>query len=213
MVQQEAVVAASKQQQDETYVSFHDFLKLYEGQRAEWLMGRVEVYVTNNVKHQAVLLFLSNLLNYFVSLKNLGQVLLAGVSMYVGDDIPAREPDLIVVLNEHLERIKPTYLDGVGDVVFEVVSPESVARDYGAKFQEYEQAGVPEYWLIDPMREATYLYVLGEDKLYHLVKPNEAGELASLVMPGFTLNPQVLWQDVLPNGVQIVEMAQKMAQG
>jgi Uma2 family endonuclease len=42
-------------------------------------------------------------------------------------------------------------MDGAADIVIELVSPESVHRDYGEKLYEYEQAGVPGYWIIDPL--------------------------------------------------------------
>lgn len=35
----------------------------------------------------------------------------------------------------------------------EVVSPESIKRDYQTKLREYTQAGVPEYWIVDPLQE------------------------------------------------------------
>ena len=63
-----------------------------------------------------------------------------------------REPDLIFVRKERLPLLKPTYFDGAPDLVVEVASPESLGRDRGEKFVEYERAGVEEYWLIDPDR-------------------------------------------------------------
>lgn len=77
-----------------------------------------------------------------------------------------REPDLLFVAQEHLDRLQETYLDGPANLVVEVVSPESLARDRGAKFVEYEAGGVPEYWLLDPLRRWAEFYCLGEDGRY-----------------------------------------------
>lgn len=44
-------------------------------------------------------------------------------------------------------------MDGTPDLIVEVTSPESLARDRGEKYVEYEAAGVREYWLIDPDRQ------------------------------------------------------------
>ena len=60
-----------------------------------------------------------------------------------------RVPDLLFVTSEHVDRQQPTYLDGPRDLAVEIVSPDSVRRDQGEKFVEYEQAGIPEYWLVD----------------------------------------------------------------
>jgi len=151
-------------------ISFWDYVKAYnsvEGMRTEWAAGTVERHMTNNVKHQDILGFLFLLFRFFLDKKQLGKVVLAGVPMYVGDDKPAREPDLMIVLEAHKERLKATYLDGIADVVVEIVSPDSDERDRGKKYVEYEQIGVPEYWLIDPIRSEADVYVLGEDRHYH----------------------------------------------
>src|SRR5438046_7531113 len=118
--------------------------------------------------------------------------------MYRGDDKPGREPDCMVVLGEHRERMKATYLDCVADVVIEVVSPESDERDHGAKFVEYEAAGVPEYWLIDMLRNEATINALGDGQRYHPVPRDAAGRIRSSVLPGFALDPQILWREALP---------------
>src|SRR5215210_7827435 len=108
-------------------ISFWDYLKRYnsvEGVRTEWVAGTVETYaMTNNLSHQRLLGFLFTLFSLFLGRKQLGEVILAGFPMYVGDDKAAREPDLMIVLSAHRERIKPTYLDGIADIVVEIVSP------------------------------------------------------------------------------------------
>jgi Uma2 family endonuclease len=53
--------------------------------------------------------------------KSLGEVLLAGVPMYISDQQPAREPDLLIVLNANRQRIKANYLAGPADLVVEIV--------------------------------------------------------------------------------------------
>lgn len=195
-------------------LTFQDYLKAYdgvEGVRTEWIAGEVAVYpMSNNIRHQRLVLFLASLLDSFLRVKQAGEVLLAGIPMYLGDDKPAREPDVLVILAEHQERIKATYLDGVADVVIEVVSPESDERDHGAKFVEYEAAGVPEYWLIDMLRHEAAMYALGEDGRYHPLQRDTSGRLRSTVLSGFALDPQVLWQEALPGGTELIALLDKM---
>jgi Uma2 family endonuclease len=173
-------------------ISFEDYLKAYnsvEGMRTEWIAGEVERHGTNNLQHQRLLGFLATLLGFFLDREKLGEVIFAGFPMYIGDDKPAREPDLMVTLNAHRDRLKPTYLDGIADLVLEIVSPESDERDHGTKFVEYEAAGIPEYWLIDPIRREADVYILGQDQRYH-----RATQLALIILPGLALDPQILWQ-------------------
>lgn len=191
-------------------VSFDNFLKYFGEQHTEWLMGKVILVVTNNTKHQRILVLLTTLFNFFLTIRSLGQVLLAGVPMKVGDDRPAREPDLLIVLNEHVSRIKPTYLDGPADIAVEIVSSESVERDRGKKLLEYEAAGVREYWLLDPLRRDSAVYALAEDGHYRRVPLDAAGRLASVVLPGFALHPDLLWRDEPPNSGELAALVQQM---
>jgi len=109
-----------------------------------------------------------------------------------------REPDLIFVATANLHRLQATYLDGPADLAVEIISPESVGRDRGEKFYEYEQGGVPEYWLIDPQTQRAEFYRLVEGR-YRLAFESKEGEYRSLVLPDFWLRVEWLWQDPLPN--------------
>jgi Uma2 family endonuclease len=140
-------------------------------------------------------------------------VVIAGVPMYVSDDQPAREPDLMVLLNAHLDRLTPQYVNGAADVAIEIVSPESDERDRGKKFLEYEAAGVPEYWLIDPIRRQVTFYLRGDDGRYTSAAADAQGRYASRILPGFTLDPTWLWHELLPGGAEIYRMAVAMAGG
>src|SRR5713226_8230094 len=195
-------------------IPFETYLKRYdsvEGIRTEWIAGEVAIYkLSTNTQHQDILRFLTVLLDLYLGTRKLGRLLLAGVPMYLGDDRPAREPDLLVILNEHLERIKATFLDGIADIVVEIVSPESDERDHGAKFIEYEAAGVPEYWLIDPLRSEATIYVLGVDRRYHRFAPDEAQRFSSSILPGFSFPADVLWKQVLPSGSDLIALVQQM---
>lgn len=195
-------------------MTFEEYLKAYnsvEGVRTEWVNGKVEVYqVSNNIKHQKLIGLLYLLLYHFLSRRAIGQVLLAGVPMKIEEIQHAREPDLLVILNEHSIRIKETYLDGVADIVIEIVSPESDERDHGKKFVEYEAAGVPEYWLLDPIRSETYVYTLGADGRYRLTARDAQGRLVSAVLPGFALDPELLWRETLPSGAEVIRLVEAM---
>ena len=93
----------------------------------------------------------------------MGVVRFAPFQMKTGPNLPGREPDLLFIAQEHLDRLKGTYLEGPADLVVEIVSPDSGARDRGEKFYEYERGGVPEYWLLDYARRQAEFYQLGQD--------------------------------------------------
>lgn len=191
-------------------IRFELYLKRYDGLQTEWLMGKVIQLMSNNARHQIILLILSQVLNLFLAYRERNaQVILAGLPMYLGDDKPARQPDLMVVLDKNRDRIKDTYLDGAADIVVEIVSPESGARDRGIKFTEYESAGVGEYWLFDPQREEAAVYALDDDGSYKRL-PRDDGYITSKLLPGFRLQAALLWQEDPPNGAELVTLVQAM---
>ena len=102
-----------------------------------------------------------------------------------------------VVAHKNTGRLHNMYLEGPADVAVEIVSPESGARDRGEKFYEYEAGGVREFWLIDPIRQQTEFYLLGEDKLFHHVSPGADGIYRSTVIPGFWFKVAWLWEQPL----------------
>ena len=94
--------------------------------------------------------------------------------------------------------MRNTYLDGPADLAVEIISPESRARDQGDKFYEYEQGGVPEYWLIDPVREQAEFYQRSANGFYLPVAPDAQGRYHSAALPGLWLEVGWLWQTPLP---------------
>lgn len=177
-------------------MSYEDFLKAYDGVRAEWVNGEVVPMTPVSPRHQQVALFLSALFQHFCEQRNAGRVLSAPVQMKVGDT--AREPDVMVLTPEHADRIKPSFVEGPADLVVEIISPESRGRDRGDKYYEYEQAGVREYWLVDPARRQAEFYQLTGRGVYELVHSDERGRFESRVLPGLWIEAEWLWQEPLP---------------
>jgi Uma2 family endonuclease len=183
-------------------VTFEEFLAWAdEDTWAEWVDGEVVLLTPASTRHQIVSRFLSDLLGNFALLRGLGVVLPPPYLVKLPPPVNrGREPDLVFVAADRSDLLKPTYCDGAPNLVVEVTSPESFARDRGEKFVEYEAAGVKEYWLVDPDRRQAEFYVLGEDGRYHPV-PAQAGVYRSRVLPGLALKLEWLWQDPPPAGV------------
>jgi len=183
-------------------VTYEEFLAWAdEDTLAEWVDGEVVMYTPASKLHQDVAGFLTSVLRSLVELRHLGVVLSAPFQMKLEQ---GREPDLLFVAREHLERLKETYLEGPADLVVEIVSPESVGRDRGEKFYEYERAGIPEYWLIDPQAKRAEFYQLTAGGQYQLVLPDAEGVYRAAVLPGLWLRVAWLWQSPLPPVLDVV---------
>jgi Uma2 family endonuclease len=111
---------------------------------------------------------------------------------------------IFFVASENRGRIKTNFLDGPADLVIEVISPESLQRDRGEKFFEYEQGGVREYWLIDPLRRQADFYIRGDDELYHAGAIVD-GIYRSEVLKGLWLRVGWLWQGPLPSVLGVIK--------
>ena len=91
----------------------------------------------------------------------IGQVLVGPVDVLFaeGDYL---EPDLVVVLDRSAHLLSDRGIEGPPDLVVEVVSPATAARDRGQKLERYRTYGVPEYWVVDPDRRTMEVWRLGD---------------------------------------------------
>lgn len=182
-------------------LTYDEFLQWAdEDTLAEWVNGEVTMTSPASLQHQFLAIFLERLIGQFVESRNLGIVLVAPFQMKL--PFSGREPDLLFVASAHLDRLRPTFLDGPADLVVEIASPESIERDRGAKFTEYEASGVSEYWLLDPIREQAEFYRLNERGRYRALGPDQKGRCHARVIPGFWLQVDWLWQQPLPSPLQ-----------
>lgn len=186
-----------------SFEAFHDWLD--EDTRAEWVDGSIVMTSPARLDHQRIVAFLYDLLSAFVREQKCGEVFFSPVLMRLPTRPSGREPDLLFIATEHLDRLRATYVDGPADLVVEVVSPESDARDRGEKFVEYEAAGIPEYWLIDPLRREAHFYQRDEAGYYRRSPVDLNGVYHPAALAGFSLEPGWLWQSPLPSLVEIIQ--------
>jgi len=172
-----------------------------ESRHTEWVNGEVIISMPPKPRHQLLVKFLGTLLNLFARFFHLGTVIDAPVEMRATPDGPAREPDILFLTEEHTDRIAEDRISGPADLIVEVISDESVGRDRGDKFYEYEEAGVREYWLLDPRpkRQRADFYQLAADGHFKPIPIGAEGIYRSAVIPGFWLNVNWLWADEFPD--------------
>jgi Uma2 family endonuclease len=174
-----------------------------EETHAEWVDGELIVLAPENSRHNFALGFLLHLFEGFVVHHDLGRVLFEKVQIRLAKIRRRREPDLIFVAKSRLDIVKTNHIEGAPDLVIEVVSPDSVSRDYRDKFNDYQAAGVREYWIVDLLAERVEAYTLNRQRRFVLI-PEIKRRIKSVVLPGFYLQPARLWQDPLPNWLEIL---------
>ena len=175
-------------------MSYEEFLEDPTIEHAEWVDGEVVPMVGVTEEHDRVTTFLLRLLASWVEMRSLGRVLKEPFNVKLGGgNRPGRSPDLGFLTNASLGRLREKNVDGPVDVAVEVVSPGSRGTDRGDKYAEYEAAGVREYWLIDPARQAAEFYQLSGSGRYELM-PTPDGVFQSGVVEGFWLRVSWLWE-------------------
>ena len=76
------------------------------------------------------------------------------------------QPDISVICQ--LDRLVEKGVYGAPDFCIEIVSPSSRSRDYIKKVSKYQNAGVREYWIVDPKRETVLCYYFEGDDYPHM---------------------------------------------
>ena len=140
-----------------------DYLALETSQFVEFDQGNLEFLPMPTRAHQLIVLYLYRLLWHYVETHQLGQVLTAPmpVKLWAGK---FREPDIVFLAQTESERFNERYPQGA-DLVMEVVSGSGIdrQRDLVVKRQEYAEAGIPEYWIVDPQEAQITVCTLPED--------------------------------------------------
>ena len=74
------------------------------------------------------------------------------------------QPDISVSCDE--KKLDDRGGNGAPDLVVEILSPSTAAKDLKEKFMLYERAGVKEYWVMDPANKTLIAFILGDDGTY-----------------------------------------------
>ena len=192
-------------QEQRLHMSYEEYLAWAdEDVHAEWVNGEVIVQMPPKQPHQITVAFVLHVLRQFIELFHLGRVLPAPFEMRAVTGGPARVPDLLFVAQDHLNRLTEARLNGPADLIVEVVSDDSVARDRADKFYEYQAAGIAEYWILDsrPGRSRVDFYVLDKQGRYQPVPVDPDGRYHSTVLRGLWLQVDWLMTEEPPEVLQ-----------
>ncbi|MFV9506996.1 MAG: Uma2 family endonuclease [Oscillochloridaceae bacterium umkhey_bin13] len=129
----------------------------------EFSDGEIEVLPMPTRRHQLILLLLYELFKAWLSDRG-GIVLVAPLRLRVRQG-KFREPDLLMLMQVADPRNQEEFWLGA-DVVVEIVSPDRPERDTHDKRHDYAEAGIPEYWIVNPLTATITVLVL-TDAIYH----------------------------------------------
>lgn len=148
--------------QTNTYTSEH-YWNLPDGQRAELIDGRLYAMAPPSRIHQELITELVSAIHNHIK-KNNGSCKVYPAPFAVNLDAEDKnwvEPDISVICNP--DKLTDRGCEGAPDLIIEIVSPGSRRMDYLTKHILYANAGVREYWIVDPMKEHTTIYQFEKD--------------------------------------------------
>ncbi|MBV8780011.1 MAG: Uma2 family endonuclease [Phycisphaerae bacterium] len=185
-------------------MSYDEFLQTdFDHNHFEWVDGRVVERAPVESNHDAISGFLFRILSDWLDENGGGRITMDPFQMRLAGRPSGRAPDLQIILPRSLPRLKKMYMDGPADVVIEIISTGSRSTDRRTKFAEYEQAGVPEYWLIDPLRKQAEFYVHEKGRFIPAELDEKTGRFHSRMLRGVWLDVEWLWD--LPSKAEILK--------
>lgn len=168
-----------------------DYLALPDEPRLELLQGRLFMAPAPNLYHQAVSILLSKLLQAAASAGR-GFALAAPTDVVLCDETVV-QPDLLY-LRAGRRPTSNLRVDIVPDLLIEVISKQHARRDRTTKLALYAQAGVAEYWIVDPEAQCIDFFVLvdGSYQAQVVVGP----VYTSAHCPEIAIDPKAFWAEV-----------------
>ena len=178
-----------------TRMTLAEYRALPETDGGVWELINGELYQmpAATVEHQFLMDFLVAMINNLMrtahpipglAFSNIGLAL---------SDLYAPTPDIIYLRSENLRLINRGYVEGVPDLVIEILSSDR-NRDLVMKRDLYARAGIPEYWIVDPANDRiTALELYGGE--YVERKLGRGDTLTTATIPGFALSLEQFFGD------------------
>ena len=170
--------------------TYEDYLAFPEdGKRYEIIEGERYMSPAPKTKHQEVSGNLLYLLKAYLRQTKRGKVFDAPTDVILSD-INIVQPDLLVVLAARTSIVTEKNIQGVPDLVIEIISESTRKTDETTKKKIYEQYGVLEYWIVDPELALVKIYRLTDGRYGRAEeRAEERGEtVTTVLLPGLDIS-------------------------
>ncbi|MDR0456732.1 MAG: Uma2 family endonuclease [Treponema sp.] len=184
----------SPESAENSHYTYANYLEWEGPQRYQLFGGEAVMMASPSVVHQAILRELLTDFNNFLRNKPC-QVFAAPLDVRLfpkednSDDI-VLQPDLLVVCDK--DKLGKGSVNGAPDLAIEIMSPSNSHRELFLKFQYYLEAGVREYWVIDPETKKVQVHVY-ENGHYISTLYKENAHITVSVVPGLEIALESLW--------------------
>ena len=142
-----------------------DYYHLPENIRAELIEGKFYNMSAPSRVHQKILMELSGTIREYIRAENGScEVYPAPFAVKLfDDDKTVVEPDISVICDP--DKFTDRGCTGAPDWITEIISPSTSSHDYVRKLHLYAEAGVREYWIVNPMKRHILVYFFEQNHL------------------------------------------------
>jgi Uma2 family endonuclease len=124
---------------------------------------------------------------------DLGTVLQAPCDVRLPYQLVPLQPDIFFIRKERRGIISPQCVEGAPDLIVEILSPGYIDHDRRTKFNVYQKAGVPEYWLVDYQAKTVEIFTLVEAEYRLAGQYGRGDEAVSTQLAGFRVSVDSLF--------------------
>ena len=178
-----------------TKFTYQDYAKTPESERYELLDGELIMAAAPNMAHQSTQSNLGGEFYILVRDADLGWVYFSPTDVYLSDT-DVVQPDLLFISKARSHIRTGKNIRGAPDLVVEILSPTTSARDWGYKHDLYEKHGVKEYWLVDPYAKQVIVKLLKDGRFEIVGVYREDDILRSPTLDGLELDLSKIFDDV-----------------
>jgi len=181
------------EQKQEQYYTYEQWLNLDTDGYTELIDGQIHLMADPTSRHQMVQMELSGQIWTYLKDKPC-QIFTApfGVRLHEDKDT-AFEPDIVVLCDP--SKLQDRGCAGPPDMIIEILSPSTEKNDRILKYNEYMQAGVKEYWIVDPINNQVIANRL-MDYNYNTTIYFETNTAPIQILPGCEIDLSLVFRDI-----------------
>lgn len=166
--------------------TYKDYERLPEGAPYQLIGGELVMTPSPVPNHQILIGKIFLKLNKFVEENNLGIIIFAPIDVYLSET-DTYQPDIIFISKDRLNIIGEKKVEGSPDLVIEILSPATAYYDLRIKKDIYEQSGVREYWIVDPIQKTIEIFVNKNGRFELISTAKGEGEVKSELLKGLSI--------------------------
>jgi len=167
--------------------TYQDYLETPDdGQRYELIDGEIIVSPSPILLHQLAVLELAVILRAYARQHGAGRVALSPIDVRLAANIVVQPDVAFVRRGSAADNPAEARIAGSPELMIEVLSLSNAGHDLVRKRELYARYGVPEYWIVDPIRRTIVALTLVDGQYAEIPQENESFDSAALI--GLTID-------------------------